>query len=223
MAVAIVVAAGRGERLGSARPKALVALAGRPMLEWSVEALRAVAGIERIVVVLPPGELGCAPAGTVAVVGGAVRAESVRCGLLAAGDAEVVLVHDAARPLATPPLFARALTALRERDADAVLAAAPVADTLKEVEPGGTAVQGTVDRARLWAAQTPQAFRRAALEHALAGASPELLRRATDEAWLLERLGGAVHVFEAGEVNFKVTTQADLLLAELVLRARTGG
>jgi 2-C-methyl-D-erythritol 4-phosphate cytidylyltransferase len=223
VAVAVVVAAGRGERLGSEQPKALVALAGRPMLEWSVEALRAVAEIERVVAVLPPGELARAPAGTVAVAGGKVRSESVRCGLRAAGETDVVLVHDAARPLATAELFARALAALRDTGADAVVAGAPVADTLKEVAADGTAVVRTVDRARLWAAHTPQAFRREALERALASAPAELLAKATDEASLLERSGAAVHMFDAGEVNFKVTTKADLLLAELVLRARTGG
>jgi 2-C-methyl-D-erythritol 4-phosphate cytidylyltransferase len=88
MAVALIVAAGRGERLGSGRPKALVTLAGRPMLEWSVDALRAVPGIEQIVIALPAGELGCAPAGTVAVAGGAVRSQSVREALGASGDGD---------------------------------------------------------------------------------------------------------------------------------------
>ena len=103
MAVALIVAAGRGERLGAERPKALVELAGRPLLQWSVDALRAVAAIGRIVVALPAGV--AAPAGTIGVEGGAVRSQSVRLALAAAGsgaDADLVLVHDAARPLLTP-------------------------------------------------------------------------------------------------------------------------
>src|SRR5580693_9406161 len=98
MAVALIVAAGRGERLGSGRPKALVKLAGRPMLEWSVLALRSVAAVERIVVALPPDELACAPAGTVAVAGGSVRSQSVREALRACDEGDPVIVHDAARP-----------------------------------------------------------------------------------------------------------------------------
>jgi 2-C-methyl-D-erythritol 4-phosphate cytidylyltransferase len=222
MAVALLVAAGRGERLGSGRPMALVTVAGRPLLEWSVRALQATPEVERIVVALPEGALGAAPSGTVAVAGGSVRCDSVRRALAAAGAGDPVIVHDAARPLAGPGLFARALAALAQAGADAVLAAAPVPDTLKEVAPGETAVLRTIDRRRLWAVQTPQVFRRAALERALAGATEELLAQATDEAWLIERAGGAVHVLEAGEPNFKVTTPADLLLAELVLAARAG-
>lgn len=220
MAVALIVAAGRGERLGSGRPKALVTVAGRPMLEWSVRALQATPEVERIVLALPETELAVAPAGTIAVAGGAVRSDSVRRALAAAGEGDPVIVHDAARPLAGPELFARALAALVRKEADAVLAAAPVPDTLKEVEPGESAVLRTVDRRRLWAVQTPQVFRRVALEAALGGASPELLAEATDEAWLIERAGGVVHVLDAAEPNFKITTAADLLLAELVLESR---
>src|SRR5580704_1361382 len=107
MAVALVVAAGRGERLGSPRPKALVMLAGKPMLEWSVRSLRAVAAVQRIVVAMPSDQLDAAPVGVVAVAGGAVRSQSVREALAAAGDGDPVIVHDAARPLATPELFER--------------------------------------------------------------------------------------------------------------------
>jgi 2-C-methyl-D-erythritol 4-phosphate cytidylyltransferase len=222
MAVALIVAAGRGERRGCGRPKALVTVAGHPMLEWSVLALQATPGVTRIVLALPESELAAAPAGTVAVPGGAVRSDSVRRALAASGEGDPVIVHDAARPLAGAGLFARALAALSETQADAVLAAAPVPDTIKEVAPGDTAVLRTVDRRRLWAVQTPQVFRRAALEQALAAAPPELLAQATDEAWLIERAGGSVHVLDAGEPNFKVTTAADLQLAELVLQARAG-
>jgi 2-C-methyl-D-erythritol 4-phosphate cytidylyltransferase len=218
MAVALIVAAGRGERLGSGRPKALVTLGGRPMLEWSVEALRSVAGIERIVVALPADALDGAPAGVVAVAGGAVRSASVREALRAAGDGDPVVVHDAARPLAPARLFERALVQLDRSAADAVIAAARVSDTIKEVDaPDGRTVTRTLERARLWAVQTPQVFRRAALERALAGASDEMLVSATDDAWLVERAGGVVEVVESSPANLKITTPMDLTLAELLL------
>jgi 2-C-methyl-D-erythritol 4-phosphate cytidylyltransferase len=216
MAVALIVAAGRGERLGSSRPKALITLAGRPMLQWSVGALRAVAAVDEIVVALPPGELDAAPAGTVAVAGGQVRSESVRRALAAAGPGDPVIVHDAARPLASSQLFERALSELERTDADAVIAAAPVADTIKEAQ--GEVVTRTVERSGLWAVQTPQVFRRGALERGLA--DDRLLARATDDAWLIEQQGGVVRVLAAGEPNFKVTTADDLRLAELLLSER---
>jgi 2-C-methyl-D-erythritol 4-phosphate cytidylyltransferase len=215
MAVALIVAAGRGERLGSEEPKALVAVAGKPMLQWSVEALRAVPTVQRIVVALPADAVGEAPAGTIGVAGGAVRSESVRLALAAAGDEDPVIVHDAARPLAPPELFERALSELEESGADAVIAAAPVSDTIKEVSDDGRTVARTPDRSRLWAVQTPQVFRRTALERALA--SDELLAKATDDAWLVEQLGGIVRVVESGCPNVKVTDVTDLRLAELLL------
>jgi 2-C-methyl-D-erythritol 4-phosphate cytidylyltransferase len=217
MAVALIVAAGRGERLGSSRPKALVSLAGRPMLEWSVDALRAVDAVERIVVALPAEELGAAPEGTVAVAGGAARSQSVREALRVCGDGDPVIVHDAARPLARAELFERALEELEVSGADAAIAAARVSDTIKEVAGDGLTVSRTLDRARLWAVQTPQVFRRAALERALGGASDELLAAATDDAWLIERAGGTVRIVEAGAQNIKITTPTDLGVAEELL------
>jgi 2-C-methyl-D-erythritol 4-phosphate cytidylyltransferase len=210
----LIVAAGRGERLGSGRPKALVTLAGRPMLEWSVAALRAVEPpIERIVVALPADDLDAAPPGTVAVAGGAVRSASVRAALETSGRGDPVIVHDAARPLARPRLFERALREIESTGADAVIAAAPVPDTIKETKDG--VVTRTLDRSVLWAIQTPQVFRRAALERALSDEA--LLARATDDAWLIEQQGGTVHVVSAGQPNFKVTTPDDLRMAELLL------
>ena len=217
MAVALIVAAGRGERLGSGRPKALVSLAGRPMLEWSVDALRRVDAVGRIVVALPAAELAAAPEGTVAVAGGAVRSQSVREALSAAGAGDPVIVHDAARPLAAPELFERALAELESSGADAVIAAAPVTDTIKEVAGDGRTVARTLDRARLWAVQTPQVFRRAALEQALNEADDALLESATDDAWLIERAGGTVRVLEASAENIKITTRDDLRVAEALL------
>ncbi len=213
MAVALLVAAGSGERLGAGRPKAFVVVAGRPMLEWSLEALRA-AGIDEIVVAAPADELELPP-GVIVVPGGATRSESVRAALAAAPPGDVV-VHDAARPLVTPDLFRETLAALAE--ADCAVAAAPMADTVKEAGPDRV-VRATLDRSRLWAIQTPQAFRRAALERAL-DADAELLAQATDDAWLVERMGGTVRVVESSAANFKVTTPYDLEIAEYLLADR---
>jgi 2-C-methyl-D-erythritol 4-phosphate cytidylyltransferase len=212
MAVAVLVAAGSGERLGAGRPKAFVVLAGRPMLEWSIAALRA-AGIADVVVTLPPGER--APEGCIGVPGGVTRSASVRAGLAAAPPGDVV-VHDAARPLVRAELFTRALAALA--DADCAIAAAPVTDTIKEAGPDGL-VTATLDRSRLWAIQTPQAFRRAVLERAL-DVGDDVLAAATDDAWLVERAGGSVRVVESSPANLKVTTPHDLQVAELLLSDR---
>jgi 2-C-methyl-D-erythritol 4-phosphate cytidylyltransferase len=222
--VALIVAAGRGERLGADGPKALVSLAGSPLLQWSVDALRAISSIERIVVALPPGV--SAPAGTIGVLGGGVRSESVRLALAAAGPGDPVLVHDAARPLLTPDLAERVIAAALAEGVDAAIAAAPVTDTIKRVgnrggeEEGDGAVLETLDRSRLWAVQTPQVFRRAALERAL-DVPDEVLAQATDDAWLVERAGGRVVVVEAPRENLKVTTPLDLALAGLLIDRRT--
>ncbi|HWF36549.1 MAG TPA: 2-C-methyl-D-erythritol 4-phosphate cytidylyltransferase [Solirubrobacteraceae bacterium] len=218
-AVALIVAAGRGERLGSGRPKALVMLSGRPMLAWSVDSLRIVSGVTQIVIALPEGELSAAPEGTIGVVGGATRSESVRAALAAAAAAEAVIVHDAARPLASPELFERTLADLDRYGCDAVIAAVPVSDTIKEVAEDGRSVRATLERSRLWAVQTPQVFRRSALERALA-APAAVLAAATDDAWLVEQSGGTVRVSESDPGNIKVTSPADLRIAEMLLGDR---
>jgi 2-C-methyl-D-erythritol 4-phosphate cytidylyltransferase len=132
-----------------------------------------------------------------------------------------VIVHDAARPLVTAELFAQALEALaRAPEADAVIAAAPVTDTIKEIARDGRRVTRTLDRSRLWAVQTPQVFRRAALARVLVQAGDDLLAQATDDAWLIERDGGTVHVLGSDPGNLKVTTVHDLRVAELLLAER---
>ncbi len=137
MIIALIVAAGRGERLGAGRPKAFVEVAGRPMFQWSVDALSGVDGMDEIVLALPPGTR--APAGVIAVDGGAARSDSVRRALAAAGPGDagdVVVVHDAARPLLTGELVERVLAVLAgDQGLDAAIAAAPVADTVKRVAP----------------------------------------------------------------------------------------
>ncbi|MGI8622518.1 MAG: IspD/TarI family cytidylyltransferase, partial [Solirubrobacteraceae bacterium] len=129
-----------------------------------------------------------------------------------------IVVHDAARPLVEPGLFARPLAALE--GADAAIAAAPVTDTVKEADADGV-VRRTLERSRLWAVQTPQAFRRAALERAL-DVPEDVLAAATDDAWLVERAGGRVVVVPAPEANFKVTTPHDLRVAEALLGGADG-
>jgi 2-C-methyl-D-erythritol 4-phosphate cytidylyltransferase len=209
-AAAILVAAGSGERLGADRPKAFVVLAGRPMYAWSMDAL----GDLPVVAAVPDGwEIE----GAQCVRGGATRSESVRNALAAiSGDVEAVVVHDAARPLVAPGMFAATLAALE--GADAAVAAAPVTDTVKEAG-ADRVVEATLDRSRLWAVQTPQAFRRDALERAL-DVPPGVLAAATDDASLVERAGGRVVIVESSPENLKVTTRHDLRVAELFLAER---
>jgi len=209
LAVALLVAAGRGERLGAEGPKAFVMVAGRPMLEWSLDALRAAPSVERVVVAVPPGVRFPG-----AVAGGESRSQSVRNALAAAGEADVVVVHDAARPLVDAGLVERCVCAL-DGGVDAVIAAAPVTDTVKEAADG--IVVRTLDRSRLWAVQTPQVFRRATLEAAL-DQPDDILAAATDDAGLVEARGGVVRIVESSPRNLKVTTPTDLALAELLLR-----
>ncbi len=243
MAVALVVGAGRGERLGHDRPKALVPVLGRPLLSWALGTLIAVPALRRIVVVLPAGEAlpgdpgdwglpegawnaeGGAPRVT-AVPGGRERSHSVRAGLAACGagpDDEPVLVHDGARPLVTPALVEACLDAVAS-GADAAVAAAPMTDTVKQASrPAATGpdtglprVDRTLDRSRLWAVQTPQVFRRSVLVGALA--QPDaVLAAATDDASLVEAAGGDVRIVPAPSTNLKVTVPVDLELAELLL------
>src|SRR4051812_27569059 len=217
-AVALVVAAGRGERLGSTGPKAFVMCGGRAMLEWSIDALKAVPEIEHIVVATPPGVE--APAGTTGVFGGEERSHSVRAALHHTLAGDPVLVHDAARPLVTPEIIRATLAGL-DAEADAAIAAAPVVDTIKEGAAGGGAptVARTLDRSGLWAIQTPQVFRRDVLERALAQPH-EVLAGATDDASLVESMGGTVRLVESPRENLKVTTPDDLRLADLLLGAR---
>jgi len=220
MAVAVIVAAGRGERLGAELPKALVEVAGRPLVQWSIDALAAVEEVDEIVVALPAGTQ--APPGVTAVDGGTVRSDSVRRALAAsaaAGPDEVVVVHDAARPLVTVEMIEQVIGALRrDQSLDAAIAAAPVTDTVKRADDSGV-VRETLDRSVLWAVQTPQVFRRAALERAL-DVSDEILAQATDDAWLVERLGGRVAVVACEVDNLKITTPLDLARAEVLLTQR---
>lgn len=216
---AIVVAAGEGTRLGADRPKAFVGFKGEVLLARAIDLLEGHDAVDRMVLVVPadwedPAELLAdqLAAGKVAAVvaGGATRAESVAAGLAELPDAaELVLVHDAARPLASPELVSRVLAALA--DTDGAIPAIPVPDTIKRVS--GESVVSTVDREGLVAVQTPQGFRVACLREAYDRPAGEL-RAATDCASLLETAGMRVSWVEGERTNLKITTADDLRLAE---------
>jgi 2-C-methyl-D-erythritol 4-phosphate cytidylyltransferase len=218
---AVIVAAGRGDRLGLDRPKAFAKLNGRPLLAESLERLEASEWVEAIVLVAPPEweepsilvaeELGAGKV-TACVPGGETRAESVRAGVAEVeSDALVVLVHDAARPVLPAEVVERVLAPLGE-GWDGAVPALPVADTLKRAAEDGSVVE-TVDRSGLHAVQTPQAFLAPVLREALAGDIGD----ASDCAALVERRGGRVRVVEGDRRLLKVTTQADLAFVETLL------
>jgi 2-C-methyl-D-erythritol 4-phosphate cytidylyltransferase len=214
-AVGIVAAAGSGLRLGAAQPKALVPLAGRPLVRWAVDALRA-GGVHDVIVAVPAGQrsaFAAALPGDVRLVdGGATRTASVRAALAAADEGvDVVLVHDAARPLTPPDVVARVLAAL-EAGALAVVPVLPVVDTTVVVDEHG-GITDAVPRALLRRVQTPQGFDRATLTAAydrLADAA-EL----TDDAAVVRAAGIPVGTVEGDERAAKVTVAHDLALAEL--------
>jgi 2-C-methyl-D-erythritol 4-phosphate cytidylyltransferase len=188
------------------------------MLEWSLDAFRGASTIGEIIVAAPPGQDDrVSERGVVAVAGGGHRSESVANALaLCAGD--IVVVHDAARPLVTSELIDAMVAELAaEEDAAGVIAATPVTDTIKQATDRGQ-VERTLDRSGLWAVQTPQAFRAEALRKALA--DPDSLPEASDDAMLVERQGGRVVIHSTSRDNIKVTTPFDLRVAELLLRER---
>jgi 2-C-methyl-D-erythritol 4-phosphate cytidylyltransferase len=217
----IVVAGGAGRRFGER--KQFSSLGGRPVLAWAVEACRGVS--DGVVLVVPAGVEADDPshAGADAVVaGGATRADSVRHGLHAVPtDADIVVVHDAARPLASPALFAAVLAALREEGVDGAIPGLAPSDTIKVVDEAMN-VTSTLDRAALVAVQTPQAFRAAALRaaHAHVGAETGPGGAATDDAMLVEATGGKVRVVPGHAENLKITTPDDLVAAERLLAGR---
>src|SRR5436309_1367318 len=181
--VGIIAAGGSGERLGAERPKAFVVLAGRPLVEWSYEALASVC--QRVVVAAPSGYEVAGRWSLVA--GGESRSASVRNAVLEAPEASVYVVHDAARPLVTSELVQRCIAAL-EPGVDGAIAAAPMTDTVKEAGADGRVLR-TLDRSVLWSIQTPQVFRADVLRRAL-DRDPAALAAATDDAALVEEIGG---------------------------------
>jgi 2-C-methyl-D-erythritol 4-phosphate cytidylyltransferase len=203
------------------------------MVEWSIAAFRACGLADSVVVACPPGHAHDLEADDVGVIdGGATRAESVSNALRAV-DTDLVAIHDAARPLITPELIEGVVATLAaDPEAAGAIAATPVTDTIKQSAATrgafsmhgmgnvGFVVEATLDRERLWAAQTPQVFRVDALQEALAG-DPDRVAAATDEAMLVEAAGGRVLVHPSPVENLKVTTPLDLKLAELLLAERS--
>ncbi len=220
----IVVAAGSGRRFG--QPKQFSLLGGRPVLEWAIDVCRPVSS--GVVLVVPAD--GSSPqreahGADVVVTGGPTRAESVRRGLAAVPDgAAVVLVHDAARPLASASVFEAVVDAVTRGGADGAVPGLAVSDTVKTVTEvdGVRHVTATLDRRNLVAVQTPQAFRAEVLRGAhREGAASGL--EATDDAVLVEAIGGRVRVVPGDPGNFKITTPDDLWAAEQRLPGTGGG
>src|SRR5437764_2435126 len=214
---AVLVAAGRGERLGDSRPKAFVRLGGLPLLAEPLRRLDESGWIDEIVLVAPPEweepaillaeELGASKVSS-CVPGGATRTDSVRAGVAEVGEgAAVIVVHDAARPLLQEDVLERVIGALGE-GFDGAIPALPVTDTVKRVHDG--AVVETVARENLVTVQTPQAFVAPVLRAALTALGAESTRTATDCAALVEANGGRVKIVQGDERLLKVTTRADL-------------
>jgi 2-C-methyl-D-erythritol 4-phosphate cytidylyltransferase / 2-C-methyl-D-erythritol 2,4-cyclodiphosphate synthase len=226
---AIIAAGGRGHRFGGDRPKQLVQIGGRPMLERSVAAFLAHPGVHEVVVALtksladdPPAYLRDTSKPLRIVAGGARRQDSVANAFAAAAPAsEIIVIHDAARPFASADLIARTIAAAVE--SGAALAAVQARDTVKEAgrAEAGHYVRRTLVREEIYLAQTPQAFRRDVLRDALA-----LNADATDEAALAEQAGHTVRIVEGEATNIKITTPDDLAMAEAIASggkpARTG-
>lgn len=217
----IVVAGGSGRRFGG--PKQLLPLAGRPVAAWSVAAAHSVS--DGVVLVVPGKMMDESPDGRAAdprdcgadrvVAGGEARADSVRAGLAAVPDeAAVIVVHDAARPLAGPPLFAAVVEAV-EGGAVCAIPVLPVSDTLKRTTDGQ--VTSTIDREGLVSVQTPQAFAAAVLREAHRGQG-----QATDDAGLVEELGLPVHTVPGDPRNLKLTRPGDLGVAEALMAGAPG-
>lgn len=223
-ASAVVVAAGKGERFG-ATDKVLLPLAGQPVLAWTLEALEASDTVADVVVVAGEHtrsaicglvDRGNWPKVRNIITGGTRRQDSVLAGLRATSEREIVLIHDAARPLVTAAQFDACAIATRETGG--AIIARPVPDTLKRVGDGGQ-IEATVSRDHLWAAQTPQGFHRQLLLDAFASPAAQS-GSFTDEASLLEALGHPVRVVRSGGLNLKLTLPEDLPVVEALLRAR---
>jgi len=217
-ASAIIVAAGSGTRLGLKIPKAFVRVGAETILAFTLRTLGAVGAIEEAVIAVPAGmeQAARAEVGSAAVeipvkviAGGIERQDSVRIALaFTSAEAELVVVHDAARPFATAAMFETCLGSAAR--AGAAIVAMPLSDTLKRVE--GRTIAATVGRAGLWQAQTPQCFRREVLIEAHRQALRDHIT-ATDDADLAERLGVMAEVVEGSPLNLKITTPDDLRIA----------
>ncbi len=223
---ALIVAAGKGSRFGASLPKQYTPLAGRTVLEHSVAALSASRFINALHLVVAPDD-SQARSLTFAVpvyisLGGSERWQSVQNGVEAiaragAAAADLVLIHDAARPCVLAKHIDAVINVAKTEPYGAILGV-PIADTVKRVETGlGATIVDTLDRRDLWLAQTPQVFRLAALQHVLAHISKDKLT-VTDEASAFERLGYPIRMVKGSQQNIKLTYAEDLALIEKILQ-----
>lgn len=225
MNTAIIVAAGSGKRFGSKTPKQFLEICGKPLIIHTLNCFQACAEIDEIILVLPStetavflqiaGKYGISKL-TKVVAGGATRAESVSRGLKAvrAATAEIIAVHDGARPLVQAAEISACIKKAGENGA--AILVSTVTDTIKEVSPAGEILQ-TVDRTKLRRALTPQCFRYEVLKRAFESA--DLSEAATDESFLVEKSGVKVSVVEGSAKNIKITHPSDLMLAEAILKS----
>ena len=212
---AIIVAAGSGSRFNSDTPKQFLKINGKPVIEHTLERFQAAPSVDAIVLVLAPDQSFDASAFskvTNVVAGGSTRAESVRNGLDAT-DADIVAVHDGARPLVTVDEIERTIAKAKETGAACLVA--PVTDTIKSIR--GNEIADTLDRDKLRRALTPQAFKSEVLRKAFE--SVDLNESITDECYLVEQLGHPIAVVEGSSRNIKITHPEDLILAEALLNS----
>ena len=224
MNVAIIVAAGSGKRFGTETPKQFLEICGKPLIIHTLRNFQSCAEIDEIILVLPStetakflqiaGKYGITKLVKV-VAGGATRAESVYKGLksIRAATAEIIAVHDGARPLVKPEEISACIK--KAKETGAAILVSPVTDTIKEVSADGTITQ-TVERTKLRRALTPQCFRYEILKRAYEKA--DLNEAATDESFLVEKSGVTVSTVEGSGDNIKVTHKSDLILAEAILK-----
>ena len=231
MVIGVIIAAGGiGSRMQSGGSKQLLSLMGKPVLAHTVSLFQELDEAKEIIIAVDPGDVtrcreevvesfGFSKV-TAVVPGGDNRAESVGNALTALSlSVDVVLVHDGARPLLPAELLRRGIRDFVDGSCDGVVFGLPVTDTIKEVGINSRLVTRTPDRTRLWAAQTPQIFKRDILEKAHR-AAPEALAQATDDASLVERIGGWIRMAPGSRENIKLTDPFDLLLAETILMHR---
>ena len=213
---AIIVAAGSGSRFNSDTPKQFLEINGKPVIVHTTERFQSAPCIDSIVLVLAADQAQAFDSAAFSkvkkvVAGGSTRAQSVRNGLEAASDADIVAVHDGARPLVSVAEIERTIAKAKETGAACLVA--PVTDTIKSVR--GDEIADTLDRAKLRRALTPQAFKIDVLRKAFEGVDPS--ESVTDECYLVEKLGHPVSIVEGSPRNIKITHPEDLILAEALM------
>jgi 2-C-methyl-D-erythritol 4-phosphate cytidylyltransferase len=226
----IIAAGGIGSRMGLGQSKQLHHLAGKPVLAHTILIFDQISQVRDIIVAIDAADIEQFQSEVAegygftrlreAVAGGSSRVESVKNALaVMAPELDTVLIHDGARPLFVPELLKQGMTEFTRETCDGIVFGLPVTDTIKETRADGKLIAGTPDRGRLWQAQTPQVFSREAIEEAYK-APTEVLTRATDDSFLVERAGGVVKMVAGSRENIKLTEPADLVIAEAILKSR---